>query len=251
MLLLTEHFKEELEEVNRTLRREIKLKAAGFDELVDLKFGELENNACALIVLSVNQTFGGVTRSAIGLATIFQYIFMADQVHRLMKDDPNLEESKRQFPVLVGDFLYGKFFLNLCKEKMLHFLAPLAKVIESMNQGAIYRWLSTDKRVSEEQWIRTLEMERASLTSLAARLGAELAGCPEKVQEQCETLGWYLGLAWAASQERAEDRVMQSALTQARDVLQELPNLKSPSLSKLIDYIESNVQIKRLEFNYR
>lgn len=251
MLLLPEHFKEELEEVKRTLRREIKLKAAGFDELVELNFGELENNACALIILSVNQTFGGVTRSAISLATIFQYIFMADQVHRLMEDDPNLEESKRQFPVLVGDFLYGKFFLNLCKEKMLHFLAPLAKVIESMNQGAIYRWLSANKRVSEGECIKILEMERASLTGLAARLGAELAGCSEKVQEQCETLGWNLGLAWAASQERTEGRVVETALTQARDVLKELPNLNNHSLRELINYIESNVQIKTLELNYR
>lgn len=251
MLYLTEHFKEELEEIKTTLRREIKLKAAEFDELVELSFGELENNACALIVLSVSQTFGGATRSAIGLATIFQYIFMADQVHRLMNDDPDLEESKRQFPVLVGDFLYGKFFLNLCKEKMLHFLAPLAKVIESMNQGAIVRWLAKDKKVSEGEYIKTIEMERASLTGLAARLGAELAGCSEKVQQQCETIGWNLGLAWAASQEQAPGKVVESALSEAKKALHELPNPKNHSLKELIDYVESNVQIKTLELNYR
>ncbi len=251
MLLLSEHFKEELEEIKRTLRREIKLKAAEFDELVELNFGELENNACPLIVLAVSQTFGGAARSAIGLATIFQYIFMADQVHRLMKDDPDLEESKRQFPVLVGDFLYGKFFLSLCKEKMLHFLAPLAKVIENMNQGAIIRWLSRDKKVSDGEYIRTIEMERASLTGLAARLGAELAGCPLKVQEQCETIGWNLGIAWAASQERRSGGVVDFALTEARSILRELPDHRNHSLNQLIDYIESNVEVKTLELNYR
>lgn len=145
----------------------------------------------------------------------------------------------------------GKFFLNLCKEKMLHFLAPLAKIIESMNQGAIIRWLSKDKRVSEGEYIKTIEMERASLTGLAARLGAELAGCSVKVQEQCETIGWNLGIAWAASQERIEGKVVDSALTEARTILRELPNLKNHSLNQLIDYIESNVQVQTLELNYR
>ena len=244
MLDLTEHFKAELEEIKSTLRREIKLKDAEFEELVELQFGELENNACALIVLAVSETFGGAPRSAIGLATIFQYIFMADQVHRLMKDDPNLEESKRQFPVLVGDFLYGKFFLHLCKEKKLHFLTPIAKVIASMNQGAIIRWLARDKKVSKNECIKTLEMERASLTGLAARLGAELAGCSEMIKEQCETIGWYLGLAWAAYQERIGEKTIESALAEAKKAFSQLTNLKSRSLKELIDYIEFYVQPK-------
>ncbi|MGI1658633.1 MAG: geranylgeranyl pyrophosphate synthase [Desulfitobacterium sp.] len=250
MALLTEHFKEELEEISRTLRREIKLKAAEFDDLVELNFGELENNACSLIVLSISQAFGGRNRSAISLAIILQYIFMADQVHRLMTDDPDLEESKRQFPVLVGDFLYGKFFLNLCKEKMLHFLAPLAKIIESMNQGAINRWLAKDEDVDQAEFIKILEMERAALTGLAARLGAELAGCPVKVQNQCEVIGWNLGLAWAASQDHVEDKVINHALHEARNALLELPNPKGHSLGDLIDYIESHLQIRALKLNY-
>ncbi|AGA69754.1 hypothetical protein Desdi_2328 [Desulfitobacterium dichloroeliminans LMG P-21439] len=250
MSLLTEHFKEELEEIRKTLRREIKLKAAEFDDLVELDFDELDNNACSLIVLSISQAFGGVNRSAIRLAIILQYIFMADQVHRLMTDDPDLEESKRQFPVLVGDFLYGKFFLSLCKENMLHFLAPLAKVIESMNQGAITRWLAKDRTVDQAEFLKIFEMERATLTGLAARLGAELSGCPVKVQNQCEVLGWNLGLAWAASQDQVEDNVINDALHEARNVLLELPNPKGHSLGELINYIESHLKIETLKINY-
>ncbi len=241
LFLLKENFKRELEEIRNTLGREIKFKAAEFDELIDLEFSELDNNACALIVLSINQAFGGIVRPAIGLATILQYIFMADQVHRLMKDDANLEESKRQFPVLVGDYLYGKFFLGLCKEKLLHFLAPMAQVIRDMNEGSISRWLSNREKISESEHVHILEMERASLTGLAARLGADLAGCSEKVQLQCEALGWQLGIAWAASQDHMEKSVVEKALNQAREILKDWPGSKEHSLYDLVDYMEGNL----------
>lgn len=241
LFLLKENFKRELEEVKSILGREIRFKSAGFDELIDLEFSELESNACALIVLSINQAFGGLARPAIGLATIIQYIFMADHVHRLMSDDSDLEESKRQFPVLVGDYLYGKFFLGLCKEKLLHFLAPMAKVIEVMNEGAISRWLSNGKKISETEQLYILEMERASLTGLAARLGADLAGCSDKEQQRCEAFGWQLGIAWAASQVHMETSVIESALSQARDILKEWPDSKEHCLYELVDYVEGNL----------
>lgn len=241
LFLLKETFKRELEEIRNTLGREIRFKSAEFDELIDLEFSELDNNACALIVLSINQAFGGLARPAIGLATIIQYIFIADQVHHLMKDDSNLAESKRQFPVLVGDYLYGKFFLGLCKEKLLRFLAPMAKVIEVMNEGAISRWLSNGEKVSEAKQIYILEMERASLTGLAAKLGADLAGCSDKEQQQCEALGWQLGIAWAASLDHMETSVIEKALSQARDILKDWSGSKEHSLYELVDYMEGNL----------
>lgn len=241
LFLVKDNFKREIEEITSTLRREIRFKAAEFDELIDLEFSELDNNACALIVLSINRAFGGLIQPAIGLATIIQYIFIADHVHRLMEDDSHLEESKRQFPVLVGDYLYGKFFLGLCKEKLLRFLAPMAKVIEVMNEGAISRWLSNGEKISESEQLYIIEMERASLTGLAARLGADLAGCTDEEQQQCEALGWQLGLAWAASQDHMENSVVERALSKARNILKEWSGSKEHSLYELVDYMEGNL----------
>jgi octaprenyl-diphosphate synthase len=238
---LTENFKRELDEIKSTLGREIRFKPANFDELIELELRELDQNACALIVLSINKAFGGLTRPAIGLAMIIQYIFMADQVHRLMRDDSDLEEHKRQFPVLVGDFLYGKFFLELCKEELLHLLAPLAQVIAEMNEGSISRWLAKGKKISEIEQINIIEMERASLTGVAAKLGASLAGCSEKVQQQSEAFGWQLGIAWAAAQDHMETSVIEKALNQARDILSNLPSTKEHFLYELVDYVEGNL----------
>lgn len=241
MIPLKESFVGELEEINTVLAREIRFKSAEFNELVDLPADDLDENACSLIVLAVNRSFGGNTRPAVALATIVQYIFRADQVHRLMKDSADLEEEKRQFPVLVGDFLFGKFFLGLCKDKLLHYLAPLARVIVLMNEGAISRWIAVKGKVNENEQLKILEMERASLTGLAARLSAELAGCSEKLQDRCEALGWELGLAWAAWCDHMEKRVVQQSLSRAKEILQELPEAEVKPLYDLYHYMEGSL----------
>jgi len=237
---LKESFMRELKEINDTLAREIRFKATEFEDLVDLSADDLDENACPLIVLAINRSFRGNVRPAVALAMIVQYIFLADQVHHLMKDTPDLEEEKRQFPVLVGDFLYGKFFLGLCKNKLLNLLAPLARVIAVMNEGAISRWLINGKG-SESEQLKILEMERANLTGVAARLSAELAGCSEKIQNRCEALGWELGLAWAAWRDHMERRVVQQSLFRAKEILQEIPEAEAKPLHELYQYMERSL----------
>lgn len=241
MFPLKESFMRELEEIKAKLAHEIRFKAAEFKELIELSSDDLDENVCPLIVLAVNRSFGGNVRPAVSLATIVQYIFMADQVHHLMNDSLELEEEKRQFPVLVGDFLYGKFFLNLCKGKLLNYLAPLAGVIATMNQGAISRWLEEEEKMSESEHLKILEMERASLTGQAARLSAELAGCSEKDQNRCEALGWELGMAWAAWRDQMGKRAVQQFLNRAKQILMELPENEVTPLYELYHYMERSL----------
>lgn len=216
-------FRAELNAVQAHLRQEIQFKAAEFEELVHLDMDELDRTICPAIVLAVSQACGNGGRKPVALAAIVQFIFMADQVHQLMKDNLDVAEEHRQFPVLVGDFLYGKFFLELCREKLLPFLEPLAQVIGTMSEGGIARWLSKDKKLSTEEWLQILEQERAVLTSIAARLSAELAGVSLFVQDKFESLGWELGLAWGAWRESLENSVVQSILHRANAILNEIP----------------------------
>ncbi|WP_425800534.1 geranylgeranyl pyrophosphate synthase [Desulfitobacterium sp. Sab5] len=241
MFPLKESFMRELEEIKARLAQEIRFKAAEFKELIELSSDDLDENVCPLIVLAVNRSFGGNVRPAVSLATVVQYIFMADQVHHLMNDSLDLEEGKRQFPVLVGDFLYGKFFLSLCKGKLLHFLSPLAGVIATMNQGAISRWLGEKGKIGESEHLKILEMERASLTGQAARLSAELAGCSEKDQNRCEALGWELGVAWAAWRDQMGKKAVRQSLDRAKQILMELPENEVIPLYELYHYMERSL----------
>ena len=215
-------FLEKLNLVQARLRQEINCRPAKFDELVRLDMDELDRTVCPAIVLAVSCSCGDQGQKSDALAAIVQLIYMANQVHRLMKDDSDLAEELRQFPVLVGDLLYGKFFLELCQDKLLPFLAPLAQVIGTMSEGGISRWLSRDKKLSKDEWLTIIEKESASLTASAARLSAELASVSLPLQQQLEEFGLELGMAWGAWKQRLEENVIQSILQKANDILTEI-----------------------------
>lgn len=215
-------FREKLNNVQMRLRQEINFKPAGFEELVQLDMDELDRTVNPAIVLAVGQAFKEHGQKAEALAGIIQYVFMANKVHKLMKDDQDLVEELRQFPVLVGDLLYGKFFLELCREKLLSFLDPVAQVMGTMSEGGISRWLSRDKKLGKAESLKIIEMESASLTALAARLSAELAGASVPIQHQVEAFGWELGLAWGAWKERLGNIEVQSILQRANTILNEI-----------------------------
>lgn len=215
-------FLEKLNNVELRLRREINFKPASFEELVHLDMDELDRTVNPAIVLAVSRAFKEHGKKSEALAGIVQFVFMANKVHKLMKDDRDIAEELRQFPVLVGDLLYGKFFLELCREKLLLFLDPLAQVMGTMSEGGISRWLSRDKKLSIAELLKIIEMESASLTALAARLSAELAGVSVPLQHKIEAFGWELGLAWGAWKECLENIEVQSILQRANTILNEI-----------------------------
>lgn len=217
-------FLEKLNSVQMRLRQEINFKPASFEELVQLDMDELDRTVNPAIVLAVTRAFKKHGQKSEALAGIVQFVFMANKVHKLMKDDSDIAEELRQFPVLVGDLLYGKFFLELCREKLLSFLDPLAQVMGTMSEGGISRWLSRDRKLANAESLKIIEMESASLTALAARLSAELAGVSLPLQHQMESFGWELGLAWGAWKERMENIEVQSILQRANVILNEIPS---------------------------
>lgn len=235
-------FYQELDEVQTYFQTEIWFKAGSFEELIQNQPDNLDTNACPAIVLAMGRACGVHGKSMIRLASVIQFIYIADQVHRLMVDDQALAEEKRQFPVLVGDFLYGKFFLVLCREHILRFLRPLAEVIATMSQGGISRWLAQGKDIGREDWISIFEQERASLTGMAARLSAELAGAAQHIQDAAETLGREIGLAWAACRQGFEKPIVDGYLAKARQVAQEFSQqLEIRPLLELIDYVSNEL----------
>ncbi|MDP4161420.1 MAG: geranylgeranyl pyrophosphate synthase [Bacillota bacterium] len=246
MVPLEFSFFEKLNVVQAHLRQEINIKPAGFEELVQLDMDELDRTLNPAIVLAVSRACGDLGRKSEALAGIIQFIFMANQVHKLMRDDSDLAEELRQFPVLVGDLLYGKFFLDLCREKLLPFLDPLAQVMGIMSQGGIARWLSRGKKLNRDEWFRIIEMESASLTELGARLSAELAGVSLPLQEKIEAFGRELGLAWGAWKESLGRTEVQSILLRANEILNEISvgsQLQLQPLSEVYRYLEHRLSI--------
>lgn len=239
-------FLEKLNEVQARLRQEIRIKAADFEELIKLDLNELDRTVCPAIVLATGRACGDNGRKSVALAAIVQLIFMANQVHSLMKDDNDISEELRQFPVLVGDLLYGKFFLELCRENLLSFLEPLAQVIGTMSEGGISRWLSRDQKLKTDEWLQIIKQESASLTAKAAHLSAELAGVSLPLQDKLQAFGLELGLAWGAWKEGLENNVVQSILQKANDILSEIKSssqLKLQPLHEVYQYLAGQLSV--------
>lgn len=255
-------FLEKLNIVQKGIRHQIYNNSAGFEELVHLDLNELDQAFCPAVVLAVSQSCDNCGEKSDALASIIQYVFMANQVHNLMRDDNNLAEEQRQFPVLVGDLLYGKFFLRLCKENLLQFLAPLARIIGSMSEAGISRWIERDRKLEQNELLTFIGQESASITALAARLSAELAGVPLPIQEKLEELGRELGLAWGAWKERLSDKVILKILDHADEIINEIPHDSQVLIHPLRDlyqYIVSQLDLEarpkevgwlRSELNY-
>ncbi|HWQ43026.1 MAG TPA: polyprenyl synthetase family protein [Desulfosporosinus sp.] len=240
MVPLEFSFFEKLNEVQAHLHQEIRFKAADFEDLVKLDMDELDRTVCPAIVLATSRACGDNGRKSVALAGIIQLIFMANQVHSLMKDDSDISEELRQFPVLVGDLLYGKFFLELCRENLLPFLDTLAQVMGTMSEGGISRWLSRGKKLKTDEWLVIIKQESAMLTAKAAHLGAELAGVSLPLQDKLQAFGLELGLAWGAWKEGLGSDIVQAILQKADNILTEItpsPQLKLQPLQEVYHYI--------------
>lgn len=215
---------DELCSVQERLNKEIVFKTARFHDLVNLTMDEMDKCACPAILLAVSRSCGYRGGKSIGLASAIELVYMAGKVHRLMRDE-GISEEERQYPVLVGDFLFGKYFLMLCQEGLLKYLAPLAQAIAGMSEGSIERWrLQKQRELLKDEWIMVLGREHACLTAMAARLGADLAEMPLDIQTKLEMIGWNLGLAWAAAREKLEVSIIKNALEKALTFIRELPD---------------------------
>lgn len=237
MVSVEASFYDDLLSVEKRLGKKIAFKSTQFDELIDLPLDELDRHACPALSLAAGRIMGTPDEKAVTLASIIQLIFLADQVHSLVKDG---HETESQYPVLVGDYLYGLFFLELTKQHLDHMLKPMAEVIAAMSEGTITRWIAKSKHLNfmdmafDEQ-VDIFSRERASLTGLAARLGAQLAKAPVFLQEAMELFGRRIGLAWAAYKEKSESLLINKFLEESRQVLDDLRHYDNLELKPLYE----------------
>jgi hypothetical protein len=96
--------------------------------------------------------------------------------------------------------------------------------------------------------LKIIEMESASLTALAARLSAELAGVSVPLQHQIEAFGWELGLAWGAWKECLENIEVQAILQRANAILNEISSESQLQLHPLLEVY--HFMVKQLNKDY-
>lgn len=215
-------FQSELIKVQNQMNREIAFKSTSLENLIDLHLNELDKQMCPAIFLAVNTLSGQSGISMTSLASTFQYIYLANKIHRMVTDDDDLAEHTRQYPVLVGDFMYGQSFLKMCQDDLFHLAHHFVKVMGIMNEGILLRWRLSNKTICLKDYRTILSKERGALTALAAKLGAQVSGVQEPYLKKYEEIGFCLGMAWAAWEEPLCTSLVQEYLSKVKNLISEV-----------------------------
>jgi len=223
--------REELEQMQSILNRTFKIRAGNLADFVHLDFSCVNDFfRPALVILSAS-LFTLPSRQVIFLAAVVQFIYMAFQVHKNVAEDGNRfagtddHRNGYQFPVLVGDYLYSRFFAGLCDAGLLKYLRPLSELICQFNEGNILRF----KNVKEEQAApdtllkKIIEKESAVFVAASCRMGGELGGAREPDLKRLYHFGFNLGMSLGLLEEQAGPDEAALYLQKALSYLATLP----------------------------
>ena len=148
------------------------------------------------LVLLTSRLYQHRPEVAVPLAAVHQFIYLAGRVHRGVSEEAAAGQAREayQFPVLVGDYLYGRFFTTLCDAGCHRLLADLARVICAINEGGMMR---AKQAVGEGNYDRleVIRLETAELVASCCRTGGLAAGAPAADGSCLYNLGLELGLA--------------------------------------------------------
>lgn len=238
-------FQNDLETLHAQMKSEIRFKTARFEELVELSLNHLELNLCPAVVFAVTRALAKEGLKMLPLASLFQYIFLSDKVHRLVTDG-DISEDERQYPILVGDYLFGQAFQKLCQKDLFPHLKEFTKLIEEMNEGVIQRWSLKNKQISLDDYILILSKEKASILELAAKMTAEVNGAREIVTNRLESFGYNIGMAWAFSREGFGSHIVTEYMDKADADIGSLTGMcRIQPLKDLYDFVKINLSRKK------
>lgn len=246
----------ELQLAQESMKRHFYIKAGYLGGFAHLDLCQLNNVLRPVLVILSAGIGGRITDRVISLAGVLQYIYLASNVHGGINEDKVIAEAATgdprdgcQFPVLVGDYFYGRFFTTLCDAGIVEYLRPLSEIICEINEGAVIRL----KNKGEEK-INTLlnrelvRKETAELIAGCCRLGGRLGGSDEKQQKILHRFGINLGLALGLLEQGNNYEQVGGYLREASSELEGLPQEAGrQGLKELVElFIRREVPLKRM-----
>ncbi|NLO97065.1 MAG: hypothetical protein GX091_03165 [Peptococcaceae bacterium] len=243
----------ELSTVEEQIKKEFGFKALGIIDITQLKMNNLDQYLLPAISLAVAKTAGSINDIVISLSIVLQYVYMAQYIHGMVKDT-EMTDAQRQYPILVGDYVFGQSFVKVCEEDLFPYAKHFVVAIKKVNEGIVRRWRLKNQKMSVKDYKSIIEKERASLTALAARLGAEKSNIKPSHIDKFETLGYNIGMAWAASLEPKFNYLVQEYFSKIRTNINDLrEHYTVKSLQELYDFIrqESKIEINDYLATYR
>ncbi len=245
---------EELQQVQLLLRRNFSFRAGQLNEFLPLNFNSMDMNLRPGIVITSGSLFGPVSDRLTALAAVLQFIFMASRVHSNVKEGFSGKErctdsrAGFQYPVLVGDYLYGKFFAVLCEYNIAGYLKDLAELICHINKSGIHALRNTGLELTDRKlYLEVVQGETALLFACGAYLGADLNGANEAQKNKLYHFGLNLGMAYGLLERGATPGQVKEYLVAAGVNLYDLPaQVNTQCLRDLLSLFTEENTVRRM-----
>ncbi|MCF8009983.1 MAG: hypothetical protein K9L17_04310 [Clostridiales bacterium] len=241
----------DLKSVDEMLRKEYFIKAGDLNAFARVEQNYLESTICPGAVILTGRLFNCINNKIISLAAVIQFIYIASKIHGCVSEEDdkysNVEKDKRdgsQFPVLVGDFLYGKYFTFLCNNNMVNYLKPLSEVICSIHEAGTIKE-KTPAVETDSIMIDIIIKEFAVLFETGCRLAADISGVDSKQQEIMLGFGKNFGIAYGLWQKNTHLYKINTHLRKSKDFLELIPNnIYKDQLKHLLQFFkQENYQL--------
>lgn len=220
----------DLDSVNQKIEKIRKIKPGHLSRFAHVEFESLQQYLHPALVLFSGKMFGHKDDRLIYLAMAVQLIYEASGVQlRIPDDNPQTGEDLdprdgSQFPVLVGNYLYGRYFTGLCEGRILEFLSPLAGIIAEMNYGALLEKKNANFLVKDVDLAMTIiEKETALLMEGSTRLAGILAGASADDVANLADFGRNLGMTYGVLERGLDHTLIEPFAENARRSLMRLP----------------------------
>ena len=141
----------------------------------------------------------------INLAACVELIHSATLLHDDVIDESELRRGEKttnsiwgnQSSILVGDYLLSRCFEMMVEDGDLEILKLLSSTSAKIAQGEVLQLQNKGEAdLSEDDYLKIINLKTASLFSAATRTGACIAGSSEKEKNILEFYGKNLGLAF-------------------------------------------------------
>ena len=139
------------------------------------------------------------------LGSVVEYIHTATLLHDDVVDEGDIRRGKdaartlwgNPGSVLVGDYLYARGLAVSIRLGRLELVQELTCAVEEMSQGEVFQLsVCGDIGLTEDNYLRIVELKTASLMSAACRLGGMLGNVTEAQLKALDIFGRSMGIAF-------------------------------------------------------
>ncbi|MTI81770.1 MAG: hypothetical protein FH758_13010 [Firmicutes bacterium] len=213
--------------VEKKIEKELIITKAGpAGKFAHLQFSHVDRIMRPAVTIFSARLFNYQREQTVVLASIIQFIYMASRVHsHLTEEDPRYNQSVdlrdgSQFPVLIGDYLYGKFFYQLSNANMVEHLGKLSDAICKINEGGVLR--NQNSNPSHNLMLNIIQKETAELFAICCSLGAEISGASQKEKNLMHDFGVNFGLGYGMLEKGISYDYAEEHFINAKECLEKL-----------------------------